>query len=130
VRCSNIRVLARRAVTALRAAETMPDAMPAALDGLAAAVDLLAAELADGKEPMGARRRMERVVRSADAELIGAGGFSTWVVLAQLRSTAGRPAAGDRDAPGRRGRPVAGPRPPPLRLAPALGHLSSGIPPT
>ncbi len=81
-------MLARRAVTALRAAETMPDAMPAALDGLAAGVDLLAAELADGKEPMGARRRMERVARSADAELIGAGGFSTWVVLAQLRSTA------------------------------------------
>lgn len=66
-----------------------PTTPGAALDGLAAAVDLLAAELADAKEPMGARRRMERVARSADAELIGAGGFSTWVVvLAQLRSTA------------------------------------------
>jgi uncharacterized membrane protein YgaE (UPF0421/DUF939 family) len=83
----NTRVLARRAVAALRDGEVMPHALHEALDKLADAVDLLCVELADGKEPAAARSGIQTVARSAGAELIGDGGLSVRVVLAQLRST-------------------------------------------
>lgn len=82
----NTRVLIRRVVAALRDGEVIPDALYQALDKLADAVELLCTELGAGKEPVESRRRMQIVAMLASAELIGDGGFSAGVVLAQLRS--------------------------------------------
>jgi len=84
----NTRVLIRRVVAALRDGEAIPDALYEALDKLADAVELLCTELGAGNEPVESRRRLQTVAKLATAELIGDGGFSAGVVLAQLRSTA------------------------------------------
>jgi uncharacterized membrane protein YgaE (UPF0421/DUF939 family) len=84
----NTRVMIRRAVTALRDGEPMPDTLCGAIDDLAAAVELLGAELADGKDPAASRGRMQTVAAAASPALIHDDAFSTRVVLAQLRSTA------------------------------------------
>src|SRR5262249_13204945 len=83
----NTRVLIRRAVAALRDGEALPDVLSAAIATLADAVDLLATELAQGKDPAAARSGMRSVAAAARAELIGDGRLSASVVLGQLRST-------------------------------------------
>jgi uncharacterized membrane protein YgaE (UPF0421/DUF939 family) len=80
------RVLIRRAATALRDREAMRPALCEALDQLADAVDLLFAELAEGREPVESRRHMLRIARLAGDDLDGGEGFSARVVVAQLRS--------------------------------------------
>jgi hypothetical protein len=82
----NTWVLIRRVVAALRAGEAIPDPLREALDLLRDSVELLCVELAAGKEPIKSRGRMQAVAQLASIELIGAGAFSTTVVLAQLRS--------------------------------------------
>jgi uncharacterized membrane protein YgaE (UPF0421/DUF939 family) len=83
----NTGVLVRRAGAAIRAGEAMPASMHEALDELAEAVELLSTELAEGRQLDAPRRRLQNVARSADAGVIGIGGTSTRVVVAQLRST-------------------------------------------
>lgn len=82
----NTRVLVRRAGAAIRAGEAMPAPLHDALDELAEAVELLSTELAEGRELDASGRRMQNAARSAGEGLIGIGGISTSVVLAQLRS--------------------------------------------
>ena len=84
---SDLRVLAQRAVAALRAGETLPGALAPALQELAASADALGAELRAHADPVEARRRLERLGGGAGPELLGGGGFSARVVLVQLRST-------------------------------------------
>lgn len=83
----NTRVLVRRAGAAIRAGEEMPPALCEAVDELAEAVRLLSTELAEGRGLGASRCRMQNVARSASEGLIGIGGMSRGVVLAQLRST-------------------------------------------
>ncbi|MGO1053983.1 FUSC family protein [Crossiella sp. CA198] len=84
----NTRVLIRRALAALRDGEPAPAELPAVLTKLADAVDLLRAELAAGDEPLAARQLALEAAKEASVALIGEGGFSVRVVVAQLRSLA------------------------------------------
>jgi uncharacterized membrane protein YgaE (UPF0421/DUF939 family) len=81
----NVRVLARRAVAALRAGEPIPEGLPSALRQLAAAARMMREELARGREPVRARQIALEATRQATAT-IGEGGFSTDVIVAQVRS--------------------------------------------
>lgn len=83
----NVRVLARRAVAALRAGEPIPERLPSALRQLAAAARAMREELARGQEPVRAREGALEAAREATAT-IGEGGFSTDVIVAQVRSIA------------------------------------------
>ena len=83
----NARVLARRAVTALDDGETIPPDLTAALRTLAGAVVTLRGELANGSDPKRTRQEtLAAVAQAADAYRSGVG-FSTGVVIAQIRST-------------------------------------------
>ncbi|MBB5954509.1 uncharacterized membrane protein YgaE (UPF0421/DUF939 family) [Saccharothrix tamanrassetensis] len=84
----NARVLARRALAGLRHGERMPEILPAVLRQYSDAVDLLRTELARGEEPTQARASVRDAVRVATAHQLGGEGFSTKVVLAQVRSIA------------------------------------------
>jgi uncharacterized membrane protein YgaE (UPF0421/DUF939 family) len=84
----NTRVLARRALAALRAKEDMPDGLPDVLRQYADAVDTLRTELATGKEPTGTRNAVRDAAQHLTARHLGGEGFSTKVVLAQIRSIA------------------------------------------
>ncbi|MCP3799323.1 FUSC family protein [Allokutzneria sp. A3M-2-11 16] len=84
----NTRVLVRRALAALRDDEPMPGGVADVLDRLADAVRTLQADLAEGREPVKAREEIYVAARGATLALIGEGGFSSRVVLAQLRSIA------------------------------------------
>ncbi|WP_308258182.1 FUSC family protein [Saccharothrix obliqua] len=84
----NTRVLARRALAGLRDGERMPDNLPEVLRQYAGAVDLLRAELARGDEPIGARAAVRDASAVATTHQLGGEGFSTRVVLAQVRSVA------------------------------------------
>jgi hypothetical protein len=66
----------------------MPDVLPAVLRQYAAAVDVLRTELARGDEPKRARAAVRDAVASATTNQLGGEGFSTNVVLAQVRSVA------------------------------------------
>lgn len=82
----NARVLARRALAALRDHEPIPPQLPDRLDEVAGAARLLADEMGRGVDPDGARRALLAVAnRLGDASLQETG-FSGQVVLAQLRS--------------------------------------------
>lgn len=81
----NVRVLARRAVAALRAGEPVPEGLPSTLRQLAAAARTMREELARGREPVRARQRALNAARDATAT-VGEGGFSTDVIVAQVRS--------------------------------------------
>jgi uncharacterized membrane protein YgaE (UPF0421/DUF939 family) len=83
----NVRVLARRALAALRGHEPVDDVLPRVLDELAGAVRLLRTELLAGSVPRRARAALLTVGGSLGAALAGESGFSGRVVVAQLRST-------------------------------------------
>ncbi|MBB4969490.1 FUSC family protein [Saccharothrix violaceirubra] len=84
----NTRVLARRALAALRDDEEIPEVLIEVLRGYADAVDLLRGELARGTEPVTARKAIRDAVRSATAHRLGGDTLSVKVVLAQVRSVA------------------------------------------
>jgi uncharacterized membrane protein YgaE (UPF0421/DUF939 family) len=84
----NTRVLARRAMAALRDGEEIPEVLPDVLRSYADAVDLLRTELARGQEPVQARAAVRDAARAATTNQLGGDGFSTKVVLAQVRSVA------------------------------------------
>jgi hypothetical protein len=58
------------------------------LRSYADAVDLLRTELARGQEPVQARAAVRDAARAATTNQLGGDGFSTKVVLAQVRSVA------------------------------------------
>lgn len=84
----NTRVLARRALAALRDDEPVPRPLPGLLEQLAGSVVLLRDELARGSEPLQARETARSVARRSSVELLGEGDFSMQVVVLQVRSIA------------------------------------------
>lgn len=84
----NTRVLARRALAALRDGEQTPEILPDVLRRYADAVDLLRTELSKGEEPETARSAIREAASAATARQLGGDGLSTKVVLAQVRSVA------------------------------------------
>lgn len=84
----NTRVLARRALAALRDGEPVPRPLPGMLEELAGTVVLLRDELASGKDPLQAREAARSVAAKSTVELLGEGDFSMQVVVLQVRSIA------------------------------------------
>jgi uncharacterized membrane protein YgaE (UPF0421/DUF939 family) len=84
----NTRVLARRTMAALKADELIPDGVPDVLTAYADAVDCLKGELEKGKTPKETREAVRDAARSLTARRLGGDGFSSKVVLAQIRSVA------------------------------------------
>ncbi|WP_092602860.1 FUSC family protein [Actinopolyspora xinjiangensis] len=82
----NTRVLARRALAALRDEEPVPDAVPGMLEELAGVVVLLRDELADGSEPLRTREAVRAVARRTTVRLVSETDFSMQVVVLQIRS--------------------------------------------
>ena len=83
----NVRVLARRVLTAMGDGEKIPAVLPDAVKLLGDAVDLLKQEWAKGAEPLAARERALRAVAEAAQGYEQGVGFSGGVVVAQVRST-------------------------------------------
>ena len=84
----NTRVLARRTMAALKADERIPDGVPDVLKDYADAVDCLKGELEKNKEPKLTREAVRDAARVLTARRLGGDGFSSKVVLAQIRSVA------------------------------------------
>ncbi|WP_207921955.1 FUSC family protein [Saccharopolyspora terrae] len=84
----NTRVLARRALAALRDEEPVPRPLPGMLEELAGTVVLLRDELASGKDPLQAREAARSVAKKSTVEMLGEGDFSMQVVVLQVRSIA------------------------------------------
>ncbi|WP_338092151.1 FUSC family protein [Lentzea albidocapillata] len=84
----NTRVLARRSMAALKADERIPDGVPDVLKDYADAVDCLKGELEKNKEPKLTREAVRDAARVLTARRLGGDGFSSKVVLAQIRSVA------------------------------------------
>ncbi|GGN05551.1 hypothetical protein GCM10011609_51010 [Lentzea pudingi] len=84
----NTRVLARRSMAALKAGERIPDGVPGVLKDYADAVDCLKGELEKGREPKATREAVRDAARVLTARRLGGDGFSSKVVLAQIRSVA------------------------------------------
>ncbi|KJK42102.1 membrane protein [Lentzea aerocolonigenes] len=84
----NTRVLARRSMAALKADERIPDGVPEVLTDYADAVDCLRGELEKGKTPSQTREAVRDAARHLTARRLGGDGFSSKVVLAQIRSVA------------------------------------------
>ncbi|WP_112276678.1 FUSC family protein [Lentzea terrae] len=84
----NTRVLARRTMAALKADERIPDGVPEVLKAYADAVDCLKGELEKGKTPKETREAVRDAARQLTARRLGGDGFSSKVVLAQIRSVA------------------------------------------
>lgn len=82
----NARVLARRALAALREGEQLSVTLARRLEELAAAAQLLRDELDRGEEPDRARAALLQTAAGCGAELLEGAGFSGRVVVAQLRS--------------------------------------------
>jgi hypothetical protein len=82
----NARVLARRTVAAVRDGERPPAELLDALNGMADAVAMLGRELAAGTEPAQARELALAAVASAGAAYRCGLGFSSDVVVAQVRT--------------------------------------------
>jgi uncharacterized membrane protein YgaE (UPF0421/DUF939 family) len=82
----NARVLARRTVAAVRDGEKPPTELVAALQGTAEAVAALGRELAAGAEPVRARELVLAAVALAGAAYRHGLGFSSDVVVAQVRT--------------------------------------------
>jgi uncharacterized membrane protein YgaE (UPF0421/DUF939 family) len=80
----NCRVLLRRTRSALVDDEPVPPGLPAGLRELAAATELLAANLE--RSPAAAREALRAVAATVDSDSLAHSGFSTQVVAAQLRS--------------------------------------------
>lgn len=84
----NTRVLARRIMAALKAEEQIPDGVPDVLKEYADAVDCLKGELEKGETPKQTREAVRDAARHLTARRLGGDGFSSKVVLAQIRSVA------------------------------------------
>lgn len=82
----NTRVLLRRTLAAIRDTEPMSRELPGRLHSLAETARLLRDELADGVEPVRARRSALAVAEDVHTSPDGETGFSTRVIAAQLRS--------------------------------------------
>ena len=84
----NVRVLSRRAITALDDKETIPACLPTAIALLGDAVGLLRQEWARAAEPEATRERALRAAAEAGRAYDDGVGFSGSVVVAQVRTTA------------------------------------------
>ncbi|WP_231642867.1 aromatic acid exporter family protein [Nocardia sp. NRRL S-836] len=84
----NTRVLARRTMAALKAEEQIPDGVAQVLMAYADAVDCLRAELEKGQTAQRTREAVRDAARQLTARRLGGDGFSSKVVLAQIRSIA------------------------------------------
>ncbi|MDF5757776.1 FUSC family protein [Spongiactinospora sp. TRM90649] len=82
----NTRVLLRRANSALRVEHTIPTELPGALADLAAATRAIRRELAEGREPVGARSEIISVAARVRGVHTDREDFSAYVLTAQLRS--------------------------------------------
>jgi uncharacterized membrane protein YgaE (UPF0421/DUF939 family) len=83
----NVRVLARRVLTALGDSEPVPRCLPASIGLLGDAVDLLREEWARGVEPIATRERALRAAAESGRAYEEGVGFSGGVVVAQIRTT-------------------------------------------
>ena len=83
----NVRVLARRVITALGDDETVPAVLPESIGLLGDAVDLLRQEWARGVEPEATRERALRAAAESGRAYDDGVGFSGGVVVAQVRTT-------------------------------------------
>jgi uncharacterized membrane protein YgaE (UPF0421/DUF939 family) len=81
----NVRVLLRRVTVVIRREERLPDATLHLLDELAAATEMLAADVEKRRPALGAQQRLADVARRSSAIPIGVS-LSADVVLAQVRS--------------------------------------------
>lgn len=82
----NVRVLARRVITALGDDEPIPECLPASIGLLGDAVHLLRGEWARGAEPIATRERALRAASESGRAYDEGVGFSGGVVVAQLRT--------------------------------------------
>jgi uncharacterized membrane protein YgaE (UPF0421/DUF939 family) len=83
----NVRVLARRVMTALNDGEPIPECLPSSVGLLGDAVDLLRQEWAKGAEPVATRERALRAAAESGRAYDDGVGFSGGVVVAQVRTT-------------------------------------------
>ncbi|WP_412737724.1 FUSC family protein [Krasilnikovia sp. MM14-A1259] len=83
----NIRVLIRRVLTALDDGESVPAVLPASIELLADAVDLLQHDWAKGIEPLAAREQALRAAAESGKAYGEGVGFSGGVIVAQVRTT-------------------------------------------
>jgi uncharacterized membrane protein YccC len=83
----NVRVLARRVMTALTDGEPVPECLPTSITLLGDAVDLLRQEWARGAEPVATRERALRAAAESGRAYEEGVGFSGGVVVAQIRTT-------------------------------------------
>ncbi|WP_229067854.1 aromatic acid exporter family protein [Actinoplanes sp. DH11] len=82
----NVRVMLRRAHTALNDQEPIPDVLPASIEHLGDAVDLLRQEWDRGVEPLATRERALRAVAESGKAYQAGVGYSGGVVVAQVRT--------------------------------------------
>ncbi|WP_203723551.1 FUSC family protein, partial [Actinoplanes teichomyceticus] len=83
----NVRVMIRRAQTALNDRERVPEVLPASVRHLGDAVDLLRQEWARGAEPVAARERALRAAAESGRAYQTGVGYSGGVVVAQIRTS-------------------------------------------
>jgi uncharacterized membrane protein YgaE (UPF0421/DUF939 family) len=83
----NVRVMARRVMTAIGDGEQIPDCLPTSIGLLGDAVDLLREEWAKGAEPDATRERALRAAAESGRAYDEGVGFSGGVVVAQIRTT-------------------------------------------
>ncbi|GAA3338881.1 aromatic acid exporter family protein [Amorphoplanes nipponensis] len=83
----NVRVLARRVLTALGDGEAIPQCLPSSVELLGDAVNLLRQEWARGAEPVATRERALRAAAESGRAYDEGVGFSGGVVVAQVRTT-------------------------------------------
>ncbi|MCA2213639.1 FUSC family protein [Jidongwangia harbinensis] len=82
----NVRVLTRRAATALNDAEPIPEVLPESIRLFGDAVDLLRQEWESGAEPVAARERALRAAAECGRAYDEGVGFSGGVIVAQVRT--------------------------------------------
>ncbi|AEV88857.1 hypothetical protein ACWT_7848 [Actinoplanes sp. SE50] len=82
----NVRVMIRRAQTALNDRERVPEVLPASVRHLGDAVDLLRQEWARGVPPVAARERALRAAAESGRAYDTGVGYSGGVVVAQIRT--------------------------------------------
>ena len=83
----NVRVLARRVITAINDGEPIPQCLPTSVELLGDAVNLLRAEWAKGAEPVATRERALRAAAESGRAYDEGVAFSGGVVVAQVRTT-------------------------------------------
>jgi hypothetical protein len=83
----NVRVMARRVMTAISDGEQIPECLPTSIGQLGDAVDLLRQEWAKGAEPEATRERALRAAAESGRAYDEGVGFSGGVVVAQVRTT-------------------------------------------